>query len=128
MVAAVNFDVRGFDTLGEECILIAAVNGTRVLLRGARGEKLTDKAGRLPGRAIVPRSDATILVCRIVATLTVVFGIYMVLHGTVTAGGGFQDGVIIASGLMLLYLGESYRSWRRLICLGTVSASGSRTA
>jgi multicomponent Na+:H+ antiporter subunit B len=86
MVAAVNFDVRGFDTLGEECILIAAVSGTCVLLRGSRGEKLTDKAGRLPGRAIVSRSDATIMVCRLAAALTLVFGAYMVLHGTVTPG------------------------------------------
>jgi multicomponent Na+:H+ antiporter subunit B len=115
MVAAVNFDVRGFDTLGEECILIAAVTGTCVLLRGSRGEKLTDKAGRVPGRAVIPRSDATVMICRIAATLTLVFGIYMVLHGTVTPGGGFQGGVIIASGLMLLYLGEGYQGWRRVM-------------
>jgi hypothetical protein len=37
MVAAVNFDVRGFDTLGEESILIGAVTGACVLLRGSRG-------------------------------------------------------------------------------------------
>jgi multicomponent Na+:H+ antiporter subunit B len=115
MVAAVNFDVRGFDTLGEECILVCAVTGTTVLLRGSRGEKLTDKAGRLPGRRRAERTDATVLLCRIAATLTMLFGIYMVLHGTVTPGGGFQGGVICGSALVLLYLGEGYPLWRRIM-------------
>ena len=37
-VSAVNFDYRGFDTLGEEFILFAAVVGVASLLRGLRGE------------------------------------------------------------------------------------------
>jgi multicomponent Na+:H+ antiporter subunit B len=115
MVAAVNFDVRGFDTLGEESMLVCAITGTCVLLRGSRGEKLTDKAGYVPGRAILPRTDATALISRIAATLTLLFGVYMVLHGTVTPGGGFQGGVIAASSLMLLYLGEGYQAWRRIM-------------
>ena len=114
MVAAVNFDVRGFDTLGEECMLLCAVTGA-VLLRGARGEAGGERAVRLPGRTIAVRTDATILSCRIAATMTLLFGIYVVLHGTVTPGGGFQGGVIIASGLMLLYVGEGYSVWRRLV-------------
>lgn len=115
MVAAVNFDVRGIDTLGEECMLVCAATGTVVLLRGSRGESMTAKAGRLPGRAQAPRSDATTLVCRLAATLVLLFGVYMALHGTVTPGGGFQGGVIAASSLMLLYLGEGYPLWRRIV-------------
>src|SRR3954454_7733582 len=38
LVAAVNFDYRAFDTLGEEFILFAAVLGIIVLLRAMRGE------------------------------------------------------------------------------------------
>lgn len=127
MVAAVNFDVRGFDTLGEECMLVCAITGTCVLLRGARGERGSDKAGSLPGRAMIQRSDATILVCRVAAPLTMLFGLYMVLHGTVTPGGGFQGGVIAASSLMLLYLGEGYAGWRQLMdstVLGALEAGG----
>ncbi|HLH91979.1 MAG TPA: MnhB domain-containing protein [Xanthobacteraceae bacterium] len=115
MVAAVNFDVRGFDTLGEECMLVCAVTGAVVLLRGARGERDEARAGHVPGRAVLARSDATVLVCRITATLTLLFGVYMALHGTVTPGGGFQGGVVAASSFMLLYLGEGYRAWRRII-------------
>jgi multicomponent Na+:H+ antiporter subunit B len=115
MVAAVNFDVRGFDTLGEESMLVCAVTGAVVLLRGARGEDISERAGRIPGRAVASRSDATVLVCRIAATLTLLFGVYMVLHGTVTPGGGFQGGAIAGSSLMLLYLGEGYETWRRIV-------------
>jgi multicomponent Na+:H+ antiporter subunit B len=115
LVAAVNFDVRGIDTIGEECMLVCAVTGAVVLLRGARGESSTERAGRVPGRAVVDRADATVLICRAAATVVALFGVYMVLHGTVTPGGGFQGGVIVASSLMLLYLGEGYAGWRWMV-------------
>jgi multicomponent Na+:H+ antiporter subunit B len=115
MVAAVNFDLRGIDTLGEECMLLCAVTGATVLLRGARGEHDTARAGRLPGRPVTPRADATVLVCRIFATLTLMVGLSVALHGMTTPGGGFQGGVIAASGLLLLYLGEGYAGWRALV-------------
>jgi multicomponent Na+:H+ antiporter subunit B len=115
MVAAVNFDVRGIDTLGEECMLLCAVTGATVLLRGTRGESGTERAGHVPGRPVIPRADATVLACRITATLTLMLGLYVALHGMTTPGGGFQGGVIIASSLLLLYLGEGYAVWRALV-------------
>lgn len=115
MVAAVNFDVRGFDTLGEETMLVCAVTGAVILLRGSRGESPTARAGRVPGRRVVERSDATVLVCRLAATFTLLFGVYMALHGTVTPGGGFQGGAIAGSSLMLIYLGEGYPRWRAIV-------------
>lgn len=115
MVAAVNFDIRGFDTLGEETMLVCAVTGAVILLRGSRGESKTAQAGRRPGRKVMQRSDATVLICRLAATFTLLFGVYMALHGTVTPGGGFQGGAIAASSLMLLYLGEGYARWRAIV-------------
>jgi multicomponent Na+:H+ antiporter subunit B len=115
MVGAVNFDLRGIDTLGEEFMLIAAVTGAVVLLRGSRGEDPSDRAGRLPGRPTAERADATVVACRIAATVTLLFGLYMGLHGTATPGGGFQGGVVAASSLLLLYLGEGYETWRALV-------------
>ena len=32
-----------------------------------------------------------------------------------TPGGGFQGGVIVASGMVLIFLGEGYGGWRRLM-------------
>jgi multicomponent Na+:H+ antiporter subunit B len=122
MVAAVNFDVRGIDTLGEESILVCAVTGTVVLLRAMRPEETTAKAGRLEGRTVAERIDATTLVSRAAAPLMLLFGMYMILHGTATPGGGFQGGVIGASSLILIYLGEGYRTWQRLVRIEDMDA------
>ena len=115
MVTAVNFDYRGFDTLGEEYMLLAAVTGVVVLLRGRRGENVSDAPAKAEGRSIAPRSPAVMLICRLFAPVLLLFGIYVVLHAQLTPGGGFQGGVIIGSGALLLYLGESYRVWRRFM-------------
>lgn len=115
MVTAVNFDYRGLDTLGEEFMLVCAVTGTVVLLRGRRGEQDDAAPMRLPGRPLPGRAESTVLLCRVFVPLIIVFGLYVALHATVTPGGGFQGGAILASGLMLLFVGERYRGWRRLV-------------
>jgi multicomponent Na+:H+ antiporter subunit B len=115
MVTAVNFDYRGFDTLGEEYMLLAAVTGVLVLLRGRRGENVSDAPAKAEGRSIPPRSPAVMLICRFFTPVLLLFGVYVVLHAQLTPGGGFQGGVIIGSGALLLYLGESYRVWRRFM-------------
>jgi len=58
VVAAVTFDYRGFDTLGEEFILFAAVIGVAILLRAMRGEaeRLPEEAAR--GRRVPGTSNA----------------------------------------------------------------------
>jgi multicomponent Na+:H+ antiporter subunit B len=114
-VSAVNFDYRGFDTLGEEFMLVTAVTGAVVLLRGSRGEDVTSEPGTLPDRPLPRRSDAVWLIGRLIGPFLLMFGLYVVLHATVTPGGGFQGGVIIASGLLLLFLGEGYRGWRKIM-------------
>jgi multicomponent Na+:H+ antiporter subunit B len=115
MVSAVNFDFRGFDTLGEEFMLLCAVTGVVVLLRGARGENRTDRPAMALGRARERRAEAVMLLCRILGPAIVLFGLYLALHATVTPGGGFQGGVMIASGLLVVYLGEGYERWRRAV-------------
>jgi len=122
MVSAVNFDYRGFDTLGEEFMLLCAVTGASVLLRGTRGEQLSAKPGEVPGRPIRPRSDAVVLTARLLAGITALFGVYVALHAMTTPGGGFQGGVIIAGAMLLTFLGDGYRGWRELISSHTVDA------
>ena len=118
MVSAVNFDYRGFDTVGEEFMLVTAVTGAVMLLRGARGESFSARPQEVPGRPVEPPSEAVVLICRTLLPLTLLFGVYVVLHATVTPGGGFQGGVIIASSFLLLYLGDGYRGWRDIVRSG----------
>ena len=42
--------------------------------------------------------------------VALVFGLYIILFGTVSPGGGFQGGVIVASSALLLYLGYGYKT------------------
>jgi multicomponent Na+:H+ antiporter subunit B len=114
-ISAVNFDYRGFDTLGEEFMLLCAVTGATVLLRGNRGEQRSAKPGVVEGRPILRRSDGVVLVTRIFGPIVLLFGVYVALHAMTTPGGGFQGGVIMASGTLLFFLGEGYRGWRKLI-------------
>lgn len=115
VVSALNFDYRAIDTLGEEFILLCAVTGVTVLLRGSRGEQTSARPGRVDDRPILPPSEAVTLISRIGGVLTIVLGLYVALHAMVTPGGGFQGAVIIASGFLLVYLGEGYPGWRQVI-------------
>lgn len=113
-VTAVNFDYRGFDTLGEEFILFISVGGTLVLLREQEdrgGSKAPDAV--VPGRSNGP-SDALRAWTLAMTGPTVLFGLYMVLHGQVSPGGGFQGGVILATAPLLIYIAESYDVFRRI--------------
>lgn len=106
-VSSVNFDQRAFDTLGEETILFAASVGAVVLLRRTRGER--DRAPS-PGR-VLPVTRRYGLVMLPAALLV---GVYVVAHGNTTPGGGFQGGVVLATGLHLLYVTADHRALERL--------------
>ncbi len=47
--------------------------------------------------------------------VALIFGLYIILFGTVSPGGGFQGGVIVASSALLLYLGYGYRTASKAI-------------
>jgi multicomponent Na+:H+ antiporter subunit B len=105
VVAAVNWDYRGVDTLGEEYILFTAVAGVVLLLRhqAEKPEEAVDSVG----------SDTLRLVGVLLVAPAIVVGLWLVAFGTVTPGGGFQGGVALAGGSLLLYLVWNYRSWHR---------------
>lgn len=53
----------------------------------------------------------------------IVFGIYIILFGTVSPGGGFQGGVMVASAAVLLYLGYGYNVAKNAINTETLRIS-----
>jgi multicomponent Na+:H+ antiporter subunit B len=112
VVTAVNFDYRGFDTLGEEFILFAAVIAVASILRTLRGERSRpaddDAADRdAPDTSLLVRVTGLGLVAPVILV-----GIYIVAHGHQTPGGGFQGGVILATALLLTYLAGDYATMR----------------
>lgn len=113
-VSAVNFDYRAFDTLGEEFILFAAVVGVAALLRLQREETESQPEDHAPERRVPETSEALRSFGLGLVGPTLVLGIYVVVHGHLTPGGGFQGGVILASALLLVYLSEEYLALRRV--------------
>jgi multicomponent Na+:H+ antiporter subunit B len=102
-VAGIAFDVRGIDTLGEELILFSAAIGTALLLRSQRDP---DRAREAADEATASRGEIPVSVRALGAVLVgpvLVLGVYVVSHGHLTPGGGFQGGVILAAALLLVY-------------------------
>lgn len=114
VVSAINFDYRGFDTLGEEFILFAAVVGVASLLRELRGEQEEHTREDGEGRRARDTSAAVTVIGRALVGPTVLVGLYVVVHGHQTPGGGFQGGVILATALLLVYLTDRYVTLRRV--------------
>jgi multicomponent Na+:H+ antiporter subunit B len=112
-VSAVNFDYRAVDTLGEEFMLFAAVSGLVLLLRGKRGEEISAPPLSERDRPPKPRSAAVHWMSFGFVGVLFLFGFYMVLHGHLTPGGGFQGGAILGTASLLVYLATDYRVYRK---------------
>jgi multicomponent Na+:H+ antiporter subunit B len=112
VVASITFDYRGFDTMGEEFILFAAVVGVAILLRAQRDEEEGQPEEEATGRSAPAASNAVRALGLALVGPIVVFGIYMVAHGHLTPGGGFQGGVVLATGALLVYLSGEYVTLR----------------
>ncbi len=115
-VTAVNFDYRGFDTLGEEFILFTSVMGGLLLLRRTKDEAEEESGAEDESakRQAPQPSDATRSLTLVLVGPLVLFGIYVVAHGQLTPGGGFQGGVILATAPLLVYLAGNVEIFERI--------------
>lgn len=98
VITGILITFRGFDTLGEVAVLFMAAAGIGLLLHDDAAPSAPAVDRRRPPSEIV-RSGAGVLL-----PLIFVFGAYVVMNGHISAGGGFQGGAVIASGVMLLLL------------------------
>ncbi len=97
---------RGFDTLGEAHVLFVAACSVIVLLRVDPSER---KHGRLtnPDRVgedmdFEPNSDLILRkAAKLLVPLAFIFGLYVILNGTSSPGGGFSGGALMGAGLIL---------------------------
>jgi multicomponent Na+:H+ antiporter subunit B len=128
VITAINFDFRGLDTMGEEFILFAASIGLVVLLREQRDEHVdpgraaeagdpeqsgdaasdpersSDSAPARDGGHRLHTSPALLATGRWLVGPVLVLGIYIVTHGQLTPGGGFQGGVVLAAAVILVFV------------------------
>ena len=100
LVTSIVVNYRGFDTLGEVTVLFLASTALSFLLSfmGCKQECGKEES-----------SEILKTVTYIVFPLTILFGVYIFIHGHLTPGGGFQGGAVIASGFMLMFM--AYRKY-----------------
>jgi multicomponent Na+:H+ antiporter subunit B len=102
LVTAVLASYRGYDTFGETVVIFSAGLAVMLLL-GIKDDPLLRPGVSAIGDQVVLRSVVKVLI-----PLILLYGLYVQFHGDFGAGGGFQAGVIFATGFVLydLVFGE----------------------
>jgi len=90
---------RGFDTLGEITVLFVTSLGIGLMLDENVVCNIKAKSNFMLQAA-----------SRLLFPIIILFGIYIMIYGHLSPGGGFQGGVIIASGVLLLLI--SYHDFK----------------
>ena len=99
VVSAINFEYRGFDTVGEEFILFTAAIGVATVLRHLRGERERPARDEAIDRNVPAASDAVRMVSLILVGPTLLMGWFLTSHAQTSPSGGFQGGVVLATSL-----------------------------
>jgi len=102
LVTAVLASYRGYDTFGETVVIFTAGLAVLLLLGIQDDPRLRPGVSAI-GDQLVLRS-----VVKVLLPLILLYGLYVQFHGDFGAGGGFQAGVIFATGFVLydLVFGE----------------------
>lgn len=123
-VSAMILSYRGFDTLGESCVLFLSVVGVMMLL--LRDEKNTDehdlrKAAREEAALQAHHDVILAQAAWILIPFIFLFAIYVLLHGEESPGGGFSGGTILGGGFILFANAFGVRRLRKFLNRKTYS-------
>ena len=126
IVTGMILDYRAFDTLGESSVLFTAAMVVLFLLRkdkdSARYSQLAQTMDLNPHsdtyyepkNDIILQKTATILV-----PIVLLLGVYVVLNGHLSPGGGFSGGAIMGAGLILYVTAFGFDKMRRFFTYKT---------
>ncbi len=98
--AGMILDYRAFDTFGESTVLFTATMAVVYLLRGKQTGQ-TRAGGSASVFEVASCSDVLRGIARLIIPFIFLFGIYVVLNGHISPGGGFSGGAILGAGLIL---------------------------
>ncbi|EET58126.1 putative monovalent cation/H+ antiporter subunit B [Marvinbryantia formatexigens DSM 14469] len=103
IVTGMILDYRAFDTFGESNVLFIATCTVLILLRNdkKKGKESAEEEEKRDS-FYEPKND-TILqgIASVLVPIIFIFGIYVILNGHLSPGGGFSGGAIIGAGLIL---------------------------
>lgn len=105
VVTAMIFTYRGFDTLGESCVLFLAASSVSMLLlqRGRKGFSAKERLELEKFDAAEPGSRNFLVtqMSKILVPFIFLYGLYVLVGGETSPGGGFSAGSILSGGLIL---------------------------
>lgn len=106
IVAGMILDYRAFDTFGESNVLFIAACCVLTLLRYDSSEKDSTRKSiaeaEANDRIYEPKNDLILQkIAMFLVPMILIFGIYVVLNGHLSPGGGFSGGAIMGAGLIL---------------------------
>lgn len=97
IVAAMILNYRAFDTLGESFVLFTALTCVTILMRiDSKNPKDRISYRDLSGDPILGRG------AKFLAPMILLYGIYIMINGHLSPGGGFSGGAISGAGLILM--------------------------
>jgi multicomponent Na+:H+ antiporter subunit B len=115
VVSTVNFEYRGFDTVGEEFILFAAAAGVATVLRTLRGEHARRSPVDEAADRDLPRTSGAVrMFALLLVGPVIVMGWWLSSHAQTNPSGGFQGGVVLATAFVLIYLSGEFLVFKRL--------------
>jgi len=98
LVSAIYLDYRLFDSLFEAGILLIAVSGVMWISQHTIKEK---NATFMIDKQKTP--ELFITFSRLLYPIMLLFGMYVIINGHISPGGGFQGGAIVATAILILY-------------------------
>jgi multicomponent Na+:H+ antiporter subunit B len=114
LITALNFDIRAFDTLGEEFILFVSVLGISLILRQMRGEREQPHQQEADEHHFAGASHALRALALGLTPGLIALAVYIVVHAQLTPGGGFQGGIILGAGPLPVFLAGRYLRMKKI--------------
>ena len=87
--------------------------GVVLLLRELRDEHERPSQDEADEHTFAGASEALRALGLVLIPVLVALGVYIVVHGQITPGGGFQGGVMLAAGPLAMFLAGRYLRMRR---------------
>ena len=124
IVAGMILDYRAFDTLGESNVLFIAACSVLILLRVSDAKERSDRVFQLEieadDRMYEPKNDLILQrSARLLVPLVLLYGMYVVMNGHLSPGGGFSGGAVMGAGLILHLTAFGFKKSERFFTIRT---------
>ena len=123
-VAGMILDYRAFDTFGESNVLFMAVIGVLMLLQRDKKNASAAEDKEMAEDEVFDSQDSKIILkkgAKCLAPIVILYGIYVVLNGHLSPGGGFSGGSIIGAGLILYSAANGHKKMQTFFTIKTLT-------